>query len=118
MLGIGCDLCRVDRLRHALEKQGFLRRVFTPAEQAYIAGRGAQSATGLWAAKEACAKALGSGFRGFGFKDIQILPDALGKPEVTLLGGAKERLEAIGGQRLLVTITHEKELAMAFAVAE
>lgn len=64
------------------------------------------------------AKALGTGFRGFGARDIECLRDELGKPFVVLYGGAASRFEDIGGKNLLVSISHSKKNAIAFAVIE
>jgi holo-[acyl-carrier protein] synthase len=73
---------------------------------------------GDFAVKEAVAKALGTGFRGFGPGDIGVLRDGLGKPYVELAGGAKARLEEIGATAVHVSITNTKEYAFAFAVVE
>ncbi len=118
MIGIGCDLCKVDRMERALEKPRFLLRVFTPLEQKYIAEKGAQTAAGIWAAKEACAKALGSGFAGFSLTEIEVLHAENGKPQIALHGGAEARLQALGGTRAHISISHEMGLALAFCVLE
>ena len=122
LLGIGMDLCRIDRLDKAVMKPHFLERVYTPREQARILEasekRRGEIAAGLFAAKEAVSKALGTGISGFGFSDIEIMPDALGKPVCALSGKAKERLELIGGKTIFVTITHEDGMAASCAVIE
>ena len=63
--GLGCDMIEVERIRQALSRPSFLRRVYTLEERAAIARKGAQTAAGFWAAKEAVSKALGTGFDGF-----------------------------------------------------
>ena len=122
ILGIGMDLCRIDRLEQAVAKPHFLSRVYTPREQARITDasekRRGEIAAGLFAAKEAVSKALGTGISGFGFSDIEIQPNALGKPECTLHGKARERLDAMGGKNIFITITHESGMAAATAVIE
>ncbi len=118
MLGLGCDLCDVARIERALERPRFLERVYTPAERARIARRGSETAAGLFAAKEAVSKALGTGFRGFGFQDIEVIPDAMGRPVCGLTGGALVRLQAMGGLRVWVSISHSGGFAMAVAVVE
>ena len=124
ILGIGIDLCEIERIRRAIENERFLRRVFTEREQARILEasgvRRGEISAGLFAAKEAVSKALGTGIAGFGFADIEINPDGLGRPVCTLHGGAASRAEALcdGGGHVFVSITHEKGMAAAMAVVE
>lgn len=117
--GLGVDLMDVERIKRALERHPrFLARVYSPVEQAAIARRGAETAAGYFAAKEAVAKALGTGFRGFTTRDISIEPDALGRPAAHLSGGALDRLHALGAQSVLISITHTGGFAAAVAVIE
>lgn len=125
ILGIGMDLCQIERIEKAIERPRFLERVFTPAERARIeaatGARRGEIAAGVFAAKEAAAKALGTGFSGFFADAIEILPDAAGRPVCTLTGGAKQRAEALAGgaaYTLWVSITHEAGMAAATAVFE
>ena len=119
ILGLGIDLIAIARIEHAIERHPrFLTRLYTPAEQAAIAARGAQTAAGYFAAKEAVAKALGTGFRGFSPADISIEPDELGRPQASLTGGALRRMHDMGGKSLLVSITHADGFASAVAVLE
>ena len=118
VIGVGLDLCQVDRIARAMENPRFLARAFTQGERARIAEKGAQTAAGLFAAKEAVAKALGSGFDGFFLDKIEIWWDDLGCPQCRLHGGAGERLRRLGGGRVLLSITHENGLAAAVAVVE
>lgn len=120
ILGIGLDLCEVERMRFALAKGGFLEKYFTETEQTYILGKkaaAAESLAGHFAAKEAGLKALGCGIV-FSLKDIEIAHNALGAPEYRLHGKASERLAECGGRRLLLSITHTKETAAAVAILE
>ena len=93
LAGVGVDLCAVSRMERALEKPGFLARVFAPQERAYLEekGRGrAQSAAARFAAKDAVAKALGTGMSGgVCFEQIEVTHDALGAPCVQLCGAAQ-----------------------------
>ena len=111
------DPVSVERLEKALENPRFLQRWFTAAEREYLAGRRAESAAGLFAAKEAAAKALGSGFSGFGPDSVEIDHDGRGRPLCRLRGGAAARLKTLGGERVLVSVSHDGGLAMAFAAA-
>jgi len=122
IVGVGTDLCAVSRIAKAIEKEHFYQSVYFEGERAYLEkqGRGkAESAAAMFAAKEAVAKALGTGFaKGVGVKMIEVTHDELGAPGVLLHGGAKERLAAIGGVRVHLSLTHEGDMAMAFAVIE
>ena len=124
ILGIGLDLCEIARIGRVIERPRFLERVFAPAEQARILAasgrRRAEIAAGLFACKEAAAKALGTGFAGFGPADIEFAPDEGGRPTAALHRGAKSRADSLagGGWRMWVSITHEAGLAAATAVLE
>ena len=111
--GIGIDLCEIARMQPLLDEGRSLRRMFTEEEQAYIAGKGASAAqtmAGMFAAKEAVLKALGTGMT-VPMTDVVISHTELGQPIVTLTGKAAQ----FGGT-LLVSITHEAGMAAAFAV--
>ena len=122
IVGIGTDMCTVSRIAKAIEKEHFYQSVYLDGERAYLAAKGrgkAESAAAMFAAKEAVAKALGTGFaKGVGVTMIEVTHDELGAPGVLLHEGAKERLAAIGGKRVLLSLTHEGDMAMAFAVIE
>lgn len=117
MIGIGCDLVEITRVEKAMQNPRFLPRVFTQQEQRHI-GQNAQRAAGIWAAKEACAKALGTGFRGFSLVDVQLGWDELGKPQIALVGGAQQRFDALHANTMHISISHDGGLAMAFAMLE
>ena len=120
IIGIGVDLCEVSRIEKAMEKPHFTQRMFLEGERAYLeaAGRGrAQSAAAMFAAKEAVAKALHTGFaQGVAPWLIEVTHDEAGAPGVLLHGGARERLEALGGKRVLLSLAHEGNMAIAYAV--
>ena len=116
ILGTGLDIADIPRIKKALDNPRFLERVFQEEERARIAARGAQTAAGVFAAKEAVAKALGTGFTGFGPWDIRLTWSETGAPRVTLAGGAEERRRALGGGRIHLSITHCGDLAAAVAI--
>ena len=120
LLGVGVDLCGVARIERAIEKAHFYERVFTVEERAYLdkKGRGrAQSAAAMFAAKEAVAKALGTGFSGGVMPwNISVVHDEKGAPGAELSGAAKERLEQMGGADVRISLSHEGDSAIAFAV--
>jgi holo-[acyl-carrier protein] synthase len=125
ILGIGSDMVDIRRLEQVIGRHGerFLNRVFTPTEQARAQKRANQSATYAkrFAAKEACAKALGTGIRkGVFWRDMGVVNLASGRPTMQLTGGALARLEAItppGSEAQIdVTITDEWPVAQAFVV--
>lgn len=120
IIGVGLDLCDIERMQGALIKPGFLARFFTPHEQAYIAGRGkgaAESLAGLFAAKEAALKALGSGLS-LPLSELCISHDALGAPHMTLEGAALAYMQSMGGKRMHISITHTDVTAAAVAILE
>lgn len=116
--GIGCDMVSVSRIEALLADPRFLEKVYTPYEQDYLRGRSAHSAAGLWAAKEAVSKALGTGFVGFTIKDIEIQHTKNGQPYVLLHRGAERIAAARGITTIHLSISHEREQAIAFALAE
>ena len=120
LIGVGCDLCAVKRMARAIDKAHFYERVFLEQEREYLESRGAgraQSAAAMFAAKEAVAKALGTGFAGGVMPWTIEITHAGGAPGVRLHGAAQERLAALGGGRMLLSLSHEGNMAMAFAVA-
>lgn len=117
IIGIGTDIIEIDRVSRACAKESFRKRCFTGNELELINGR-AERFAGNFAVKEAAAKALGTGFRGFEPRDIECLRDELGKPFVVLHGGALSGFADIGGKNILVSISHSGENAVAFVVIE
>ena len=123
--GIGLDLCEIHRIEKVIARAHFLDRVFTPAERARILSatgpRRGEIAAGLFAAKEAVAKALGTGFTGFFADAIEITPDDAGRPVCALSGGALKRASALTAGapfRVWVSVTHEGGFAAAQAIIE
>lgn len=116
--GVGCDIVDIARIERMVGKTQFIQKVYTTCEQAYILGKPICTAAGIWAAKEAVCKALGTGFTGFRICDIEICQEASGKPYVHLYKGAQNIFEALGGSKIHLSISHEQKQAMAFAVIE
>ena len=116
---LGIDIIRVARIRQTLQRFGprFAERVLTPGEAAYVRGRAEQLA-GRWAAKEAVSKVLGLGVRGIGWREIEIERLPTGQPAVRLTGRASARARQLGMRRVAVSISHEREYAVAVATAE
>jgi holo-[acyl-carrier protein] synthase len=117
IIGLGFDATDIPRISDMLNRYGdrFLRRVFTEGEIAYCTRRRDPSAhlAGRFAAKEACMKALGTGFtRDVLWKDVEVVRGD-GPPQLLLHGGAARRAAELSVRRSLVTITHADSLAMA-----
>lgn len=115
--GVGIDLVEVSRIEEAVGRFGdrFLERVYTEDELAYCLERARPHVhlAARFAAKEAISKALGTGWRGFSWRDIEISNDELGAPRADLCGRAAKILAKSGGARVLLSISHTKDLAMA-----
>jgi holo-[acyl-carrier protein] synthase len=119
ILGLGVDICEIARMEQALARHPTMReRVFTPEEIAYCdrKGRPAESYAGRFAAREAVIKALG-GYRGRRWQDISVTRAPSGAPAIRLTGNAKVRADELAVASVLVTFTHERSNAVAFAVA-
>ena len=105
IVGIGTDLIEIERIKKACEKEAFLVRVYTEEERRQAGGKVSRLA-GDFAVKEAVSKVFGTGFRGFGLLDIEVLRDELGKPWVRLHGGAKKLADSLKITRIHVSITN------------
>jgi holo-[acyl-carrier protein] synthase len=123
MLTTGVDIIFVPRVERAVQQFGdrFLERVYTPLERLYCRERLPELAV-RFAAKEAVSKALGVGMRilsrdGIQWHEAEIVGDVRGKPLVRLHGGAARRAEELGLREWSVSLTHEREYAIAFVVA-
>lgn len=115
--GIGTDIVEIERIKSAIAKDSFYTAIFTQAERERI-NKNPERAAGCFAAKEAVAKALGTGFSGFRPIDIEILNNERGKPYVTLYRGAKTLAEAVEITAVHISVSHDGSKAVAFAVAE
>lgn len=118
MIKSGIDLIRTNRLAEADPKirERFLARVFTPAEQEQAKGN-LETLSGIFAAKEAVSKALGTGIGKVGWQDIEILHETSGEPMVYLHNYAQEAAQLKGLTDWSVSITHDGGMAAAVAVA-
>ena len=124
MLSVGVDVIETERIARALERWGdrFLSHVYTPIEVEYCRNHVPELAV-RFAAKEAVSKALGVGVRmmsrdGINWRDAEIIGDMRGKPIVRLHGRAAERAEELGLTEWAVSLSHTREHAIAFVVAQ
>lgn len=119
--GIGLDIIEIARFDKP-DNPHFNERCFTAHEYAYISSKGlraqAEAKAGMFAAKEAVVKALGTGFRGFWPCEVEILHDALGKPFAVLHGKPLHLAKQRYITRVTISITHHQSTAAAMAVAE
>lgn len=123
VLGLGSDLIEIARIQASIARFGdrFLTRVFTPGEIAYCQGKknAAESFAARFAAKEAGAKALGTGIsHGVAWPEIEVRRESTGRPTLHWSGRALERASALGIRRTSLTLTHSRDVAMAVVVVE
>ena len=127
IIGIGSDLCDIRRIARTLERHGarFTHRVFTDGERARCDARAsrAEGYARRFAAKEACAKALGTGLSaGVFWRDMEVVNLPSGQPTLRLAGGAAERLAELlpagHAARLHVSLTDDPPMAQAFVIIE
>ena len=119
IVGIGNDIIEIERIEKAISKEGFKNKVYTQRELENIEKRGDRVETyaGIFSAKEAISKAIGTGVREFSLTDLEILNDDLGKPYVVV----SERLDKIikskkENYQIEISISHSKKYATAMAV--
>ena len=120
IIGIGIDIIEISRIEKVMNRtHSFIEKSFTDSEIQYFKSKGLKGnvIAGNFAAKEAISKAMGTGFRGFGLKDIEVLRDELGKPIVNLSEKIYNLLE-IKEFNMHISISHNKENAIAYAVME
>lgn len=119
--GIGVDICQVSRLESFPLEGRFARRFFSREELAYLESKGsarAQSMAGLYAAKEAFSKVLGSGVRGFELKEVEVIHTPEGRPCYRISGKALEAMKQRGIEEVLLSISHDAGVAAAFALGQ
>lgn len=119
--GVGVDIVEIRRISEAMGKHAnFIDKMFSKNEIEYLKSRNlrAEFVAGRFAAKEAVSKALGTGFSGFEFKDIEIDRTAAGKPIVVLKGKAKLIAQKYGNYKIHVSISHGVDSAIAYAIME
>jgi holo-[acyl-carrier protein] synthase len=123
VLGLGTDLIETSRVQQSIDRFGerFLERIFSAGEIAYCKRKknAAESFAARFAAKEAGAKALGTGIsHGVNWKEFEVKREASGKPSLHLNGRAAELAGGMGVKRIQLSLTHSRELAMAVVVVE
>ena len=119
--GLGIDVVSVERMRSWVNDGALLARYFHPNERKVVSERGNAAVLALaarFAAKEAFGKALGTGLRGLSLRDIEVRNDELGKPELIAHAQANEALRRRGVRSVWVSLTHERENAIAVVVLE
>lgn len=119
--GIGTDIVSVLRIKRIVHKhKGFVKRFFTEEEATYFEqiNYRAESIAGMFSAKESVVKALGTGFRDFSMKDIEIRKDDLGCPYAVLYRKAKKLFHQKKLSSIYLSISHEKEFAVSVCVIE
>ena len=122
VLGIGTDIVECLRIAQMIERHGelFINRVYTPHEIEYCRSRKAatQHYAARWAAKEAVLKALGTGWRrGISWRDVEVRNEPGGRPVVSLRGGARDVTQRLGIKRMLISLSHCRSHATAYALA-
>ena len=119
--GIGVDICQISRMQKMSPESRFVSRYFSEAEREYLAKKGAgwaQSLAGMYAAKEAFGKVLGSGIRKFELKEVEVLHGAEGQPYYRLSGKALQALKDRGMREVLLSVSHDGGIAIAFAAGQ
>lgn len=123
IIGSGIDLVEIRRIQHSVDRFGsrFLKRVYTPAEQAYCLRKrnAAESLAARFAAKEAGAKALGTGISyGVNWLEIEVVREPTGRPSLRFHGRAAQIAARLGMAHAALSLTHTAELALASVVLE
>lgn len=121
IVGTGIDLVTISRIAPWLENEDLCRRFFHEQELVDVHSRGVEAARSLaarFAAKEAFAKAIGTGFAGLALKQICVVSEPSGKPSLCVEGSARDALEAAGASRIHLSLTHEGDLAAAQVILE
>lgn len=121
IFGVGVDIVEIRRIKEAVSKHSnFIDRIFSKNEVEYLKNKNLRPEfiAGRFAAKEAIVKALGTGFSGFDFRDIEVDRTALGKPIVVLKGKAKLMANKCGNYKIHLSISHGLDNAIAYAVME
>jgi holo-[acyl-carrier protein] synthase len=119
--GTGVDIVDIERIRNWLNKEILLMRYFSREEIDYIQSKGKNAAASLaarFAAKEAFGKALGTGLKGIALKDIEVVLDPRGKPDLLLRGSASRALEYNGGGVVFLSLSHDSTLSIAQVIIE
>jgi holo-[acyl-carrier protein] synthase len=121
MVKIGTDISSIARISSVYKKYGirFLKRILTDTEIAYVSSSDKHLISrlaGRFAAKEAASKALGTGWYGLSFREIEVLKKESGEPVLKLHGRANKRASELGCTDWQISISHEREFAIAFVI--
>jgi holo-[acyl-carrier protein] synthase len=119
--GIGIDAVYIKRMEKWVANRKLLEKFFHQDEVDYVTSRGksaAQSLAARFAAKEAFGKALGTGLANIILKDIMVINNGNGRPEIKLFNSAQDAFEKTGANRAHISLTHEKDSAIAMVVLE
>ncbi len=123
IFGIGTDIIEIDRIQNAIDRtKGFLSRNFSEKEIIYFEEKKfkAETIAGNFSSKESVSKAIGTGFRGFSLKDVEILRDDLGKPLVVVSDKIDKilRERGIKNYKFHISISHNKGNAISYVILE
>jgi holo-[acyl-carrier protein] synthase len=115
--GVGIDICDIGRIENVIERQGqdFENRVFTDLELEQSGGK-AHSLAARWAAKEAFSKAIRTGITGFSYVDVEVIREDSGAPSLKLHGDAQKIFDSLGAGQLHLSLSHEKNMAIAIVI--
>ena len=117
IVGIGVDIIEIERIKKACQKESFIKKIYTEKEIKLFSGK-YNSLAGNFAVKEAVSKAFGTGVRNFKMTVIEVLRNEVGMPFVVLRDEAKKISEKMGVSKIFVSISHNVECAVGYAVAE
>lgn len=123
VIGVGTDLMEIARIAESIDRFGerFLQRIFTPGEIAYCRKKknSAESFAARFAAKEAGAKALGTGIsRGIGWQELEVTRSPGERPMLHLTGRAAQRARDLGIARVSLSLSHSRDVALAVVIME
>jgi len=118
MFQVGVDIVELHRIERAVQRHGarFLQRIYTESELAYCRGDVARLAA-RWAAKEAMSKALGTGWRGIEWRELEVVREPSGRPAVALHGRAQAIAARMGISHWAISLSHGTTSAIAFVIA-
>jgi holo-[acyl-carrier protein] synthase len=123
IVGTGIDMVNISRIKRIIKKwdKRFLNKIYTAKEIVYCEKKSNNrynSYAGIFAAKEACVKALGTGFRDIEWKDIEVKNDRLGKPSIFLSNGLKNKFKKKEIDSTNLSISHTEKIAIAMVIIE
>ncbi len=118
--GIGVDIIEIERVKKSVNNESFLKKVYTEKEIEFFYKNkiNYNSLAGNFASKEAVVKMLGTGFKNINPIDIEVLRDELGKPYVSLYGNAKDLAIRLEIKEILISISHDKDKAIAYVIGQ